>query len=214
MTTKIKSVFKAKDGSDHDTEKGAALRNKCLAAYEGLTDAVKKVERCLLDEARTKDGVYLSDHDSGDFFIVHSECGCSEFDLRYTFPGPGGCLYLLTLSRACMNCDSPSGVSIERIQPGHFYYGKEERKDFTDGELKFEQWSDTEGVAIITGMLRSEFIAALSKHLIGVSSEELGVDGKIDRAGADVILEEMYADAIVRPHFPPPSPAQQTPNEP
>lgn len=131
------------------------------------------------------------------------ECGCVMNDKKLTFPGPGKTLYLLTLSAGCVDCDAPSGVSIERLNPGNFMYSKQDREDFSDGELEFENWGDNvEGVGIVTGMLRHEFIKALAKHLIGVSAEEMGENGKIDEAGAEVILEEAFDDSVVMPHFP------------
>lgn len=48
-------------------------------------------------------------------------------------------------------------------------------------------------------MTQGEFVKAMSKHLIGVSSDEMGEDGKIDEFGADVILEEMYEDSQRQP---------------
>lgn len=132
------------------------------------------------------------------------ECVCVANDDRYTFPGPGKSFYLLTLSGGCISCDAPSGVSIERVKPGDFLhkYVKENRDTYTCGELSFEKWSDSEGVGIVTGFRQHEFIAALLSHLVGVSSDEMGEDGKIDEDGADVILEEMFSDAVVKPHFP------------
>lgn len=107
---------------------------------------------------------------------------------------------MLTLSGGCVECDAPSGITIERLAKSDIHY--RERDDFTEGELKFEKWVDTEGVAVVTGLLRHEFVAVLKSHLIGVSSDEMGEGGVIDEAGAEVILEEMYRDAVVKPRFP------------
>ena len=129
------------------------------------------------------------------------ECGCTANDRRYTFPAPGRTAYLLTLSGGCVECDAPSGVSIERISMSDMIW--KQREEFTDGALKFEKWSDSEGVAIITGLRKHEFVKALLPQLVGVSAEDMGEGGVIDESGAEVILEEMYEDAQVRPHFPP-----------
>lgn len=128
------------------------------------------------------------------------ECGCPGSWQRYTFPGPGGSIYLLTLAGACENCDAPSGVSIERLKRGAWLRKYvEENPDHIDGPLKFESWPNqgSEGVGIVTGFRKHEFIKALLPHLVGLSDE----DGKIDECGADVILEEMYSDAVVKPHL-------------
>lgn len=127
------------------------------------------------------------------------ECGCTSNDERYKFPGPGKSFYILTLSGGCLSCDAPPGVSIEHIKPGthlHEYYSE---RDYYDGPLKFEKWSDSEGVGIVTGMTRQEFVAATQKHLIGVNSKDLGEDGAFDEMGAEVLLDEMYEDATARP---------------
>lgn len=124
------------------------------------------------------------------------ECGCTANDERYVFPAPGRKVYVLTLSRGCVECDAPSGVTIERIDRGTLL------PDFIDGELKFEDWRDSEGVAIVTGLLKHEFVEALLPQLVGTSASEMGDNGVIDEAGAEVMLEEMYADAQVKPHFP------------
>jgi len=131
------------------------------------------------------------------------ECGCVANDRRYWFPGPNETIYVLVLSAGCVDCDAPSGVSIEALKPGDFMYSKIKQDEYGEGALEFEKWTDTsDGVVLVTGLLRHEFIAKLKSHLIGVSSEELGTDGKLDEDGAEVILEEMYDDSIVKPHFP------------
>lgn len=142
------------------------------------------------------------------------ECGCTMNDDRYTFPAPGKSFYLLTLSKACCECDAPSGVTIERIDPSNVLYKDYKRGDFTSGPLSFEKWTDSVGVAIITGMRTHEFIKATQSHLIGVSSHEMGEGGRIDECGAEVILEEMYQDAQVRPFLAtPPTPTPNTRKE-
>ena len=128
------------------------------------------------------------------------ECGCTSSDERYSFPGPGKSFYVLTLSRGCVECDAPSGVTIEHIKPGKFLYDdKVYREELIEGELEFQDWRDSEGVAIVTGMLRHEFIKALQPHLVGT---DVGEDGTIDEIGAEVLLEEAYEDSVVKPHFP------------
>lgn len=128
------------------------------------------------------------------------ECGCTMNDRKYRFPGPTKSFYVLTLHGACENCDAPTGISIELILPGTFLFKRENREEFTDGELQFHDWPESKGVAIQCGMLKHEFVAKLMPHLIGLDSSEMGGDdGKIDSYGAEVILEEMYEDAQVRP---------------
>lgn len=129
------------------------------------------------------------------------ECGCTSNDKKYSFSGPEKSLYILTLSGGCVDCDAPSGVSIELIETTNILYKEYRRGDFLNGKLKFEKWPDSKGAAIVTGMRRHEFIKALMSHLVGVSSDEMGENGKIDESGADVILEEMYEDAQVRPQL-------------
>lgn len=127
------------------------------------------------------------------------ECGCTSNDRRYSFPGPRKSFYILTLSGGCVDCDAPSGVTIERINPGDFMYDRANREDFLDGKLPFEKWPGSEGVAIITGLRRHEFVKALQIHLVGT---EIIEDGTIDEIGAEVLLEEAYEDSVVTPHFP------------
>ncbi len=131
------------------------------------------------------------------------ECGCVMNHRRFSFPGPGKAFYILTLLGACENCSAPTAVWIELIEPGHALWDDYKRGDFLDGPLLFDQWPDNKGISITTGLLSSEFVKALSSHLIGVNSTELGENGLIDAAGAEVILEEMYADAQVQPYLPP-----------
>lgn len=127
------------------------------------------------------------------------ECGCVSNDEKYKFPGPGKSFYILTLSNACLNCCSPSGIAIEHIKPGTYLYKYYSDKDYYDGDLKFEKWYDSEGIGIKTGELRNEFVDRTKKHLIGINSKEFGEDGSIDEYGAEAILEEMYENTIVRP---------------
>jgi hypothetical protein len=129
------------------------------------------------------------------------ECGCILNDDKFTFPGPKKSLYVLTLSGGCAECDAGPGVIIERIGPTDPLYKEYRRGEFIEGPLEFEKWSDSHAVAIHTGRRMHEFVEALQKHLIGVDSNELGDKGKIDQAGAEVILEEMYEDAQVKPQI-------------
>src|SRR6185436_10172240 len=122
------------------------------------------------------------------------ECGCTSNDLRYWFPAPHNDVYIITLTRGCVACDSPSGVSIERIKTWDGLW--KDRRDCLDGKLKFEKWPDSQGVAIVTGMLKHEFVKALAPHLIDTDLDEL------DKSGAEVLLEEAYEDSVVKPHFP------------
>ncbi len=130
------------------------------------------------------------------------ECGCPGTWTRYRFPAPKRAFYLLTLMGPCTNCDGSSGFTIELIEPGSFehgYYSKD-YPEALDGELAFEKWGNGNlGVGFDTGMRKHEFIDKLMPHLIGVDSRELGEKGKIDKFGADAILEEMYDDAQVKP---------------
>jgi hypothetical protein len=117
-------------------------------------------------------------------------------DVRYTLDGPEPRLrYLVTLSGACPSCDAPAGFCIERISPDSVYWSDE----YTDGPLPLSDWGDSRGAAFVCSYRKHEFATAMSRHLIGVSSVEMGEDGKIDDAGAEVIAEEMYEDAQFRP---------------
>lgn len=127
------------------------------------------------------------------------ECGCTMSDDRYTFPGPGKTFYVLSLSGECKSCDAPPGITIEHIKPGDALYDDYRRGDFIDGPLKFEKWPDNLGVAIVTGMRQDEFVKSTKQHLIGIASADFGEKGKIDRIGAETILEELYDDSQVKP---------------
>lgn len=127
------------------------------------------------------------------------ECGCTMNDDRYTLPAPKGAIYLITLSGPCTYCDAPAGVSIERIEKGQGLHAEYRRGEFGAAPLELQDWRDSAGAAIITGHLKHEFVAATLKHLVGVSSDEIGENGRIDDAGAEVLLEDMYDDAQYRP---------------
>jgi hypothetical protein len=132
------------------------------------------------------------------------ECGCVLTDDRYVFPGPGKSIYLLTLSAECVNCDAPPGVTIERVEPGTRLY-EDYRRGVFDGSVEFEDWPESKGVAIIAGMRRREFVNAVKGHLVGLAVKDFTMRGTIDEDGAEVILEDMYEDAQVRPRFPEPA---------
>jgi len=127
-----------------------------------------------------------------------------ESDLRYTFPATSKeSFYLLTLSGGCVGCDASPGVTIELIDKSNVLWDEYKRGEFIDGKLKFEKWPDSKGVAIITGFRKHEFVKALTSHLTGTSWDGLtDRDGKVDEIGAEVVLEEMYLDSLVKPHFP------------
>lgn len=129
------------------------------------------------------------------------ECGCTMNDQKYTLPGPGEAFYIVTLAGECQDCDVPPGITIELIAPGDFMHDPQHRREFTDGPLKLEKWSDSKGVAFITGMRQHEFIKAMKSHLVGLDSSEYGDDGTLDEIAAETILEEMYGDSQVRPEI-------------
>jgi hypothetical protein len=120
-------------------------------------------------------------------------------DERYRLLGPDKLLYIITLSGHCTSCDAPPGISIEEIDETHSLYREYQDGEFNCEPLVFEKWADSMGVAIITGMRQHEFVKAMSQHLVGVSSDEMGEDGTIDADGAEVIAEEMYNDSQSRP---------------
>jgi hypothetical protein len=124
--------------------------------------------------------------------LTMCECGCTSNDERYSFPGPGKTLYLLTLSKGCESCDAGPGITIERFQRKASTFDLE----FIDGTLPFEEWPDSEGVAIICGFRKHEFVKAMRQHLTDTPVDEL------DESGAEVVLEEMYSDSVFRPRFP------------
>lgn len=128
------------------------------------------------------------------------ECGCTMNDEKLTFPGPGKSFYILTLAGHCEDCDAAPGVTIEHIKPDHPLWRDYKRGEFISGPLNFNQWPDGPGVAIVTGMRKHEFVAAMTKHLEGLDSRMLGDGGKMDEDGAEVVAEEMYADSQVQPH--------------
>lgn len=129
------------------------------------------------------------------------ECGCSLNDDKYWFPGPGESYYLLTLSAACTECDTPDGISLEHVKPGDVTYNTSRHEDYCDGQLVFAKWPHNDGVAIVTSLRRHEFIAKLLSHLVGVDSRELSDGDALDDAAADVILDEMYPAATVKPQI-------------
>lgn len=127
------------------------------------------------------------------------ECGCTANDDRCTLPGPGKSFYIVSLSGGCDDCDAPAGITIELIEPSNTLYKDYKRGDFVDGPLRLEQWPDSKGVCIITGHRRCEFVKAAKSHLVGLDSRDFGDGAVIDDDGAGVILEEMHADASVKP---------------
>lgn len=127
------------------------------------------------------------------------ECGCTSNDERYLFQAPGNMVYMLTISGGCTECDAPPGITIERLAKSDLHY--QERDVYTNGELKFEKWAYSEGVALITGFRKHEFVAGLKAVIVGAGPFD---GGAIDEIDAEVLLEEAYEDSIVRPHFPTP----------
>jgi hypothetical protein len=106
------------------------------------------------------------------------------------------------LSGHCLSCDSPAGICVRHVQKGEFLYEWYGDPEKLDGVLIFEKWGDGSlGTAVVTGMLRSEFIKATTPHLVGIDSKDFGLSRKIDTDGAYVILEEMYQDAQTRPRL-------------
>lgn len=128
------------------------------------------------------------------------ECGCVSNDEKYILPAPKKSLYIITLSGACTNCDVPPGICIERIDKNNILYKEYLRGDFGT-KLKLEDWQDSYGKCIITGYTKDKFVKSALKHLIGISSVEMGEDGRIDEFGAEVIAEDMYEDAQVFPQL-------------
>lgn len=121
-------------------------------------------------------------------------------DDKYSLPGPGQSIYLVSLAVACKNCDAPAGITIERMEPGDAMF-----EEYTEDEiygvapLQLNDWPDSKGVAIVTGMTQAEFVKAMMPHLVGVDSRKLGENGVLDEAGAEVIAEEMYGDSWTQP---------------
>jgi hypothetical protein len=119
------------------------------------------------------------------------ECGCTSNDERYLFPAPGNEVYMLTISGGCTDCDAGPGITIERFDKSNYWW---EHREYLEGKLKFEKWSDTKGVAIITGHRKREFVKAILPHLVGADVS--------DEIACEVAIEEAYAASMVRPHFP------------
>lgn len=130
------------------------------------------------------------------------ECGCVGNDERYWFPAPNNGIYLLTISGGCTDCCAPPGVTVELVERGKKSREWKEREWYIDGELQFQDWGNgNKGAAVVTGFEKHEFIKALLPHLVGVDSKKMGENGAIDESGADVILDEMYEDAMFRPRI-------------
>lgn len=129
------------------------------------------------------------------------ECGCVGNWSRYRLPAPGGDFYLISLITPCTNCDGGSGVRIELITTGSFEHEFYQREHYTAGEFPMLPYGDNKGNEIGTGFRQHEFIEALKSHLIGLDSVEMGEDGVLDEAAAEVILEEMYDDAQYHPEI-------------
>lgn len=131
------------------------------------------------------------------------ECGCSMNATRYTLPAPGKAFYLVSLSAECKNCDAPPGVTIELIEPSNSMYKEYQSEDYSDGPLKLEKWSDSKGIAIVTGMRQHEFVKATMQYLTAIrpSDFDMKASDKIDANMAEVILEEMYDDSQVKPRL-------------
>jgi hypothetical protein len=127
------------------------------------------------------------------------ECGCEANADRYTLPGPGKSFYLISLSAECLNCDAPPGVTIELIEPSNTLYRDYKEGEFNTEPLKLEKWPDSKGVAIVAGMRQHEFVKSVKSHLEGMEVEHFTEKGRIDRIGAETILEEMYEDSQVKP---------------
>ena len=127
------------------------------------------------------------------------ECGCIGTDVYYTLAGPGASIYLVTLSRACKECDAPDAVTIEQ------FASRKDLKSWCCGELPpslpLKHWNHSNGVAILTGRRHDEFIKAQLSNLIGVVSDDLTDKPSegLDSTAAEVILDEMYPDSIFQP---------------
>lgn len=80
------------------------------------------------------------------------ECGCVSNDEKYRLLGPDKTLYIITLSGHCTSCDAPPGVSIEQIGENDSFFWDYQNGDLGCKPLKFEKWSDSEGVAIVTAI--------------------------------------------------------------
>lgn len=129
------------------------------------------------------------------------ECGCTGNDDRYLLPGPKKSFYLISLTVACKYCDAPPGITIEHITPEHALYREYKRGEFNHGLLKFNDWPEGPGLAIVTGLRQHEFVQKMLTHLAGTNANDIGENGVIDEIGAEVLLEEMYSDSCVQPHL-------------
>lgn len=132
------------------------------------------------------------------------ECGCVANDRRYTFQGPEGFMYVLTLSNGCVSCDAGSYITIEKISMVQFR--RERREGFFDGGLELRPWRGAaQGVAIITGHRKHEFVKALLPQLVGFSIGGMCDNDALDEVGAEVLLEDLYDDARFKPYVQPPA---------
>jgi len=130
------------------------------------------------------------------------ECGCSSNFLEYTLPAPNRKLYLLTICPICVSCDAGLGFSIELIDKTNVMFGQYKSGEMGDGPLHLEDWQSsrgTFGASVIMGMRQHEFVNAVKHHLVGIDPRKLSKADAIDIYGAEVIAEEMYADAQAKP---------------
>jgi hypothetical protein len=72
-TASIPRVYKAKDDSEHATKAAAEARNELYDAEKGIDEAVKRFQRLVVENAKTKDGHSVVDHST--FYRVRHYLG-------------------------------------------------------------------------------------------------------------------------------------------
>ena len=70
-----RAVYKAKDDSEHKSEKDAANRDALVEANERLESACKEVSKLLAGTALTGDGKLFSTISSAKYWVVHHTHG-------------------------------------------------------------------------------------------------------------------------------------------
>src|SRR5687768_1402536 len=88
MTTKVKAVFKSKDGSEHATAAAAERQNKVAEAIENFKEAAGKVCSRLKEAAMTADGIPFAPGHIDYWYVTPSYhyCGIPELRKVMIFP--------------------------------------------------------------------------------------------------------------------------------
>jgi hypothetical protein len=119
----------------------------------------------------------------------------------YTLPGPDGTVYALIFQPKCVDCCGPDVVIIQKW-PSRKALEEIEFEPVPELPMYHRNYCDE--AIIVTGRTHGEFIKALSHHLIGLDTANIMKyrDNKcLDNLAAEIILEDMYADATCTPRL-------------